>query len=173
MRFCDPRCTRSQASALQGVGFHAGPRGKSPHPVLANRSLPNPVHAKGVEDVHFCSPDRHPRHATVDRDGQDNLRRTVVGADLDPRPRGNELPALDRIAERLRACIVVPVGDIEMEEAFFMDQRPIIGDLIDGLPPSRSGPGQHLRQTHARGHRVRCNAACCWRCQRNRPRLPR
>ncbi len=117
-------------SKLQLVRHHLRPRAPCTERMLLDLAFPDLGHAEGVERVLVLTADGDSGDATAIRDGEDDLGGAVVGADLDAALRGDELTAFLRVAEALRARVVVPILDVEVEEAFFVYQRAVVGGLI-------------------------------------------
>ena len=45
-----------------------------------------------------------------------------------------ELATLGRVADTLRACVVVPIGDVQMKETFLVCERAVFLDLVAADP---------------------------------------
>ena len=98
--------------------------------MLLDFAFPDLGHAEGVERVLAFAADGDAGDATAIRDGEDDLSGAVVGADLDAALGGDELTAFLRVTEAFCARVVVPILDVEVEEALFVYQRAVVGDLI-------------------------------------------
>ncbi len=98
--------------------------------MLLDFAFPDLVAAEGVERVLVLATNGDGGDAAAIRDGEDDLGGAVVGADLDAALGGDELTAFLRVAEAFRTGVVVPILDVEVEEALFVNERAVISYLI-------------------------------------------
>src|SRR5262249_53158452 len=104
------------------------------HAVLLHLAFPDFVPAERKERVLLSSAEGHGGDATAVGNCEDHLRGPIVGGDLDPAPRGDELPAFDRVADALRPSVVVPVRDMEVEDPLLVWERAVGCDLVTVHP---------------------------------------
>src|SRR5260221_3780271 len=93
-------------------------------------ALPYLVATKGKEGVQLSSAETDSSNRAPVRHREDDLSRAVIGAHLNARARRDEHLALLCVANRLRASIVLPIGDVQPEETLLVGQRSVGVDLI-------------------------------------------
>src|SRR5579871_5364698 len=115
---------------LERRAVYSRPWRESADAVDLHLALPDSVAAESVECVHLPAPETEADDAAAVGQRQDHLRGAVIGADLDP-PAGSDqdLP-FPRVADRLRARIVLPVRNVQPEVALPMGERAVGFDLI-------------------------------------------
>ena len=102
--------------------------------MLPDLAFPDLRHAQRIERVLLWPADRDAGHPTAIGSRDDDLRRPIVGGDLNSAPGGNELPAFVLVAQRFGTGVVIPVFDVQMEKAFFVAQRAVGLDLVTVRP---------------------------------------
>ena len=79
-------------------------------------ALPDRGAAKGEEGIAVGAAEAPAQHPAVVGQGQDDLRRPVIRADLNAETGGNQHLALAGVTKGFGAGVVLPVRDVQPEE---------------------------------------------------------
>src|ERR1035441_8501712 len=108
--------------------------------MLPDFALPNSVSAEGIQRGLVRAAEGDTDDPAAVGYGENDLRRTIVGADLHTATRGDELAAFNGVADTFRAGIVVPISDVQVEELLFIGERAVGLDLV-AIDPLRVALG--------------------------------
>ena len=129
----DSRCRNRhlhQEQDSESVAVHLGPRRKRPHCVVLYFAFPDLVAAESEQCVSVLASKTDTDHAAAVGDRENDLCGAIIGSDLNATASGNELPAFDGVAHRLGSGVVIPVGDVQVKEAFLVGERAVVIDLL-------------------------------------------
>jgi hypothetical protein len=102
-------------SQLRAADFR--PRRERAHRMLPDFALPNSVPAESEQRVLVRAAEGDTDDTAAVGYGENDLRRTIVGADLHAATRGDELAAFNGVADTFRAGIVVPGSVLTIDSA--------------------------------------------------------
>lgn len=102
--------------------------------MLLYLAFPDAIATERKQCVKVFASQTYAGHTATVGHRENHLSWTIVGADLYAATSCYKLPTFDRVVQRLRDRVVIPIGHMQMKELLFIRQRAVFVNLITADP---------------------------------------